>query len=66
MADNEITLKDIYEKLIRIETLLSPTPKLEQGAIIESKDESPFYDPEKQTYRVGFYKSNHPSDEGEK
>lgn len=60
---DEISLKDIFEKLVKIETLLSQIPKLNTGAIIEDKGDNPFYDPDKQTYRVGFYKQNHPADE---
>lgn len=64
MPDNEITLKDIWEKLIKIETILGNSPTVANGAIIIDKD-SPFWDEENNVYDMGFYRKNHPRDEGE-
>ena len=64
MPDDTITLKDIWEKLIKIEVMLSNPPAIVNGAIIIDKD-SPFWDEEKQVYDMSFYRRNHPRDEGE-
>ena len=66
MPGNEITLKDLYEKLVKIEVLLSQKQELVSSAIIIDKD-SPFWDEDKQVYDMGFYRRNHPKeDEGER
>jgi hypothetical protein len=64
MADNEITLKDIYEKLVKIETLLTLKNDLTDGAIIVGAgDANQFLDPVTGLYSLGYYKKRH-QDEG--
>lgn len=63
MPDNEINLKDVHAVLLRVEALLQKLCLLADGAKIED-GESPFWDPDKQAYDIGYYRSNHPKDEG--
>lgn len=57
MPDDTITLKDIFERLIRIETLLNG---LTAGNIIngETEDDSPFFNPETKLYDMKYYREN--------
>ena len=59
MPDNTITLKDIYERLIRIEALLEKVD-LTRGNTMETEtDESnPFFNPETKLYDMKYYRAN--------
>lgn len=72
MPDNELTLKDIWEKQVRIEymlaEILAKLSTLSEGDIIEGVeyDTSPFLNPETGLYDMKYYRSQHPKDEGDK
>jgi hypothetical protein len=72
---DEITLKDIWEKQIIIETLLSEVLTnqkacssftVEGDGIIKGEEESPFINPDTGLNDVNYYRKMHPKDEGKK
>ena len=64
--DNELTLKDIYEKQIILETLLHEVLKklpLEDDGIIKVDEVNPFINPETGLNDVIYYRSQNPKEE---
>lgn len=57
MPDNTITLKDIYEKLIKIEAMLEKVGLTAGNTMGTETDEvSPFFNPETKLYDIGYYR----------
>ena len=60
MLDEAITLEDIYKELLKLEVmLLEKFPK----SASEVDKNSPYWNPEKQSLDMSFYRKNHPKDE---
>lgn len=71
MSD-EITLKDLFERLVKIEIMLSEVLtnqkacssfQLEGDDIIKTEEESPFVNPETGMNDVNYYRRMHPKDD---
>jgi hypothetical protein len=60
MPDSNITLEDVYKELIKLEVMLQE--RLPQSASEVDKN-SPYWNPEKQSLDMAFYRKNHPKDE---
>lgn len=67
---DEISLKDIYEKQIVIETLLrellSRSKSLEDTGIMKDDDVNPFVNPDTGLNDINYYRSEHPKEEGKR
>lgn len=67
---DEISLKDIYEKQIVIETLLheliSRSKPLEDTGIMKDDDVNPFVNPDTGLNDINYYRSEHPKEEGKR
>jgi fructose-bisphosphate aldolase class 1 len=64
---NDITLKDIYEKQIILETLLHEVLKklpLEDAGIMKGDDVNPFINPDTGLNDSNYYRSEHPKEKG--
>jgi hypothetical protein len=62
MQDNELTLKDVWEKLVKIEVMLNELKdsSVVAGDIISMDTDSPFFDPDKKLYDVNYYRKMNP------
>jgi hypothetical protein len=67
---NEITLKDLFEKQIKIETMLqdimNKLSSIAPSDIIEDEEPNPFRNPETGLDSVKYYYSQHPKDDERK
>jgi hypothetical protein len=72
MPDEMIDIKDIYEKVIRIETRLDEVLAILHNDIIKEVPEikqdetSPFYNPETKLYDMKYYRQQQDETEGKK
>jgi len=75
MDGEEITLKDLFGKLLRVEIMLSElltnqkacsSFKLEDGGIIDNEEVSPFVNPDTGLNDVNWYRSEHPREKKER
>jgi hypothetical protein len=62
MLDNQVTLMDIYEKMIKLEVMVAELlTRVGAGDIIRSEvDASPFLNPETGLYSAVYYRENNP------
>jgi hypothetical protein len=65
MPDEIVSIKDIYEKVIKVESKLDEVLSLLHGGIIKQEQaitlddvSSPFYNPETKLFDMKYYKQN--------
>jgi hypothetical protein len=66
--NNEITLKDLFERIVKIEEKLDHLVSVASGGIIKEEQQqenaSPFFNPDTGLYDIKYYRKN--QDEGER